>query len=69
MTSWYSNKILEYGYNGSLVREIPESSGPWQAVELNRGNMVVSSCGSIQGMYVMTLEGEVVHCFGGKPGA
>ena len=69
LASWRGRKIQEYTHSGSLIREIPDNGGPWQAVELNSGNMVVSRSGSVHGVYVMTLQGKIVYNFGGKPGS
>ena len=64
-----SNKIQEYTHNGSLIREIPESGGPYQAVELNNGNLLVSRCGSIHGVCVITSDGKIVYSFGDEQGS
>ena len=50
MASDRTKKIQEYTCSGSLIREIPESVGPWQAVKLSSGNPIVSRTGEIRGV-------------------
>jgi DNA-binding beta-propeller fold protein YncE len=56
-----SSKIQEYSSDGSLIREISVSSRPWQAVERNDGSLCVTTQGPVRGVFVLSIDGEVIH--------
>lgn len=64
-----SKMVQEYIPDGSLVRQIADSNGLYQAVELHNGKLLASRSGPDHGIVTITVDGQVSQNFGKRSGS
>jgi hypothetical protein len=72
VTCYGAHKLQEYTTRGTIVREVnlqPDITSPFHAILLSSGQFVVSQEGSINGVYLVGVDGRVVRSYGGSDGS
>jgi DNA-binding beta-propeller fold protein YncE len=62
-------KVQEYTPGGILVREISSQNSLYHAIEVNNGLIAVTHHSPAHGVGLMSVDGRLLHSYGGAPGS